>query len=208
MTFAGKKEMTAIWNLESVDSFGSWVAENHCLLRDVEPEVAADELYAELKKISEALGVEVSDSDGGLRKIIITAFSDPKLFGLVHALVQSASRVTDIEFIALKPPRGFGFKVQIAGNELVAKDLGFQLIADLSRAVRLLVGQDILRDLSDSGDAEEMAWLVVETGIGERLAGYIQHIEFSATADSSEQFKIDRLAELVEASFVPKHFTQ
>ena len=52
--------MTAVCSIESIDSFGSWVAENRRFLLDIAPEEAAEELYAKLKRTNEALGVEVS----------------------------------------------------------------------------------------------------------------------------------------------------
>ena len=80
----------------------------------------------------------------------------------------------------MKPPRGFDFTLTVGKYPVDAEDFAFAPLPDVDRGIHLLHPERILENLSRK-DAAELAWLVVETGIGEELASRLRHVKISDT---------------------------
>ena len=95
--------------------------------------------------------------------------------------------------MALKPPRGFDFAISVAGHRLQAKNLEFAPIADIPNGIQVVTTSNIFENLPEGKQAEELAWLIVETGIGEALTGQLRHIEFANIQLTKERRPISEL---------------
>lgn len=104
--------------------FSEWFGRNADRLRELSPDKAAEEVAAELGRHDARLGAEVADEDG-TRELIVTAFGEASLFGLVGALCRGAVR-PGWSVRSLKPARGFGFTLEIDGDEVDASNLRFE----------------------------------------------------------------------------------
>jgi len=184
--------------IEPVQSFVSWALEHLPELRDKPAEEAADAIGDAILKVDQGLGVEVSSIDENEdRELIVTAFSDAILFPLVRQIVELLSGVPGWRVIALKPPRGFEFSITVGTQRMRAKTLRFTSIPTIVGGIQLLVAKRILSDMPVEHDCEELAWLIVETGIGEELSSKLQHIEFASAESAKEKQPITKLAEFV-----------
>ncbi len=184
---------------EATRMFVSWGLNKLAGLRDESPEEAAEVIGNELLKADEGLGVEVSTvTEGEDRELIVTAFSDRALFSLVQHIAEQLSSVPGWKVIALKPPRGFEFTLTLGKQRLRANSLEFTSIPTVVGGIRLLVAQECLVEMAKAHDREELAWLIVETGIGEELSSRLQHIEFACDANAEAKYPITELAEYVE----------
>jgi len=184
---------------DAARNFVSWGFHNLPELRNQSAEEAAESIGNELLTIDQGLGVEVSDiCHGEDRELIVTAFSDPALFSLVRDIVQQLSSVPGWRVIALKPPRGFEFTLTVGKQRVHAKNLEFTPIPSIVAGVRLLVAQKCLVEIAKKPDSKELAWLIVETGIGEELSSKLQLIEFGSNARAKGKQPITKLAEYVE----------
>lgn len=185
---------------DKVKKFVNWVQENLTRLRHEPSAYVADQLGEEILRIDAQLGVEVSEDDNDVREVIVTAFSEPKLFSLVHQITRLLSNLPGWRFIALKPPRGFAFKLSAGQHEIDASALGFASIPDIKGGIRLVAPAQVLETLSEQ-ETEELAWLVVETGIGEELTGLLQHIELSSAQVTGKR-PIAELEAYIRANFI------
>jgi hypothetical protein len=181
-----------------VQRFVSWASANIGRLRKKRAEDAADAICEQILKVDGGLGVEVSQPCGKEeRELIITAFSDPALFPLVPEIVDRMPPAPGWRFIPLKPPRGFDFTNTVGHHKLQASALEFSPIPEIKGGVQLLVPEALMADLPPENDREEMAWLIVEGGIGEVLASLLAHIEFAAAEGISDKRPISELASFV-----------
>lgn len=166
-------------------------------LRKMDASDAADEIGDLLVSIDHRLGVEVAeDDDSDEREVIVTAFSDATAFDLVELIVAELPNLPGWHFVALKPPRGFDFTVSIENQKLDAKLLEFTPLPE--RGAIALVVPPALVDQVAGAESEELAWLIVETGIGERLAGQVQHVEFVSADRARVKWPIDQLPSYVQ----------
>jgi hypothetical protein len=143
--------------------------------------------------LDDRLGLEVSETDDG-HEAIVTAHGDPEAFETVDEIVASAPEVPGWTFVALHPPRGFDFEVSAGGKRFEASRLTFEPLpaADGSLRVRLHVPDP------SAPEWDELAALVIETGIGERLAARIDGIEVGERPESSENvFALEMLGAYV-----------
>ena len=157
---------------DKVVAFATW-ALTRSYLRYVMSflDVVAGRISDQLLIIDPQLGVEVGDDEPGLREVIVTAFSEPSLFPLVHRIVGSVSDISGWCFVALKPPRGFAFKLSAGGSMIDAKALAFAPIPDVDAGIQLVVSPAILTALPGGREAEELGWLIVETESAKSLPG-------------------------------------
>jgi hypothetical protein len=178
-----------------VQTFVSWVHDNAARLRAQPARAVADELGDAALQVHGQLGVEVADEDDGAREVIVTAFSDPSLFPLVRRIVDLLSDVSGWSFVCLKQPRGFAFTLEVGECQLDAEMLGFAPLSEIPGGIRLIAREEVLAALPPSEEAEELAWLIVETGVGEELAGQVQHVEFASAEEVvSDRRPIEELA--------------
>jgi hypothetical protein len=165
---------------DRIQRFVLWAKGNLQNLLTQASAVAADEIGDAILIVDDRLGVEVAnEANGGVREVIFTAFSNPELFPLVRRLCVALSEIPGWQFVALKPPRGFDFALTIAGHRLHAKKLEFAPISDIPNGIQLIPESDVFEHLPNAKQAEELAWLIVETGVGEELTARLQHIEFA-----------------------------
>jgi hypothetical protein len=167
-------------------------------LREMDAREAADEIGDLVVSLDKRLGVELAESDDSEeREVIITAFSDPTAFDLVERLVAGLRDLSGWRFVALKPARGFDFTVAVDDQMLNAKLLEFTPLPERG-AIALVVPTALAGHLADTKDSEELAWLIVETGIGENLAAHVQHLEFISADRAQVKWPIERLASYLE----------
>ncbi len=97
--------------------------------------------------------------------------------------------------MALKPPRGFDFSLTVGNSTIDASELAFCPMDEIPSGFQLLACNSIVASLVQSDDAEELAWLIVESGVGEEVAARIQHVEFASIESAATRIPIARLAE-------------
>jgi hypothetical protein len=179
-----------------VIEFGRWFSEHADQLRKLPASTAVDLIHSRLQAINQRLGVEVSD-DNVPREIVVSAGREPSLFGLVE-LICDTMRNTGWKVQALKPARGFGFKIKSGGIEINADTLLFEPLQSASRphevGIKLYAPHNLV-EAAVSG----AAWWIIETGIGERAASGISHVEVaSLPPDLSEPIPIRDLGAFLE----------
>jgi hypothetical protein len=183
---------------ERVQDFVSWVTANMAWFREQTAEEVAEEIGAAILDVDERLGVEVSQPNGDEdREVIVTAFSDLTVFPLVQEIVERIPHIQGWKFIPLKPPRGFDFTLSVGGYELKASKLEFRLIPEIEGGVQLLIPSPLFEMLPVGQEREEMAWLIVEGGIGEELSAKLKLIEFAGMERAKNKHPITELALLL-----------
>ena len=118
---------------------------------------------------------------GETREMILTAWSDPAAFDAVRELVAAAPELPGWQIIALKPPRGFAFALDVDGLRIDASELQLEPLAAAEDPK--LLGIRIYVPSASAADDEHLGRvlpLVLETGIGEEAAAQIDHTDFVA----------------------------
>ncbi|MBX5483505.1 MAG: hypothetical protein IRZ16_16915 [Myxococcaceae bacterium] len=178
------------------NAFVEWFRANSEALRARDPEVAGQEVMVELQKLDERLVAEVSDEVGGPRELVFSAQGDSELFELLEDLApRLATEGWTIH--PLRPPRGFEFKLDADGTVLDARTLYFEPLESPSMpgilGLRLFVDEPAVPALS------ELAWWVLETGIGEKACALIEHLEVAALPeDTGDLMPIRALANFID----------
>ena len=166
----------------------SWLIARQDELSVTRPAEVADAIAAEL---DDDLAVEVRD-DLGERRVVISANRDAARFDHVRALVAAAPRLSRWRFIALRPAQGWDFEFH-TDRRIDARALAFApRKTDAGLAVRLLVPNP---EWAGWGD---VAWQIVESGIGEEAAARIVNLEVGARADDDHVMAIETLANYVK----------
>ncbi len=182
------------------DDFVAWMTEHAARLRAAHPSRAADEIGDAVIAIDGRLGVEVSDpmpgETGRDRELVITASTDRSVAPLARAIAGAIAGLSGWDVIALRPARGFDFTAAIADTELRADELAFQPDPRTPRAIRLVVPTALL-DRVATQEAEDLAWMIVETGIGEDLASKISEINLVEKSRDVEGRPLTELAAVV-----------
>ncbi|MBZ0233060.1 MAG: hypothetical protein K8M05_12080 [Deltaproteobacteria bacterium] len=157
--------------------FVKWFKNASSRLLQLPPDEAADEIGEHLIERDGRLGVEVADeADGTAREMVVTAFSDPEAFQMARYVVNMLVGTPGWQVVALKPARGFAFNLEVGSRTLDASQL---MYVDLTNGgIGLVVSPQVFALLPEGRETEELAWLVVEGGIGEELAAQLNHIEF------------------------------
>lgn len=177
-----------------LNDFAQWFRMESGRLRHTPSEQVVDETLDYLTKIDDRIGVEVlRDEQAGDRELILTGFSDPEVFPVIYEIAEALNDIEGWKIVPLKPARGFGFSITVDGNKLAAKDLRFRAIDSIPNGFQLIApGISV-----SGGEAEEMAWLIVETGIGEEASGRITHLEFGGPQDRQNSRPISELADSI-----------
>jgi hypothetical protein len=158
--------------------FWRWFKVAESELRCADGQMAADRVEARLRAVDPRIGIEVGEP-GERRELIFTAWSHAEFFPAVRALVAAAPPgLAGWELIALKPPRGFEFAIDVDGLQIDARRLWFDALASPDApgalGIRVYVGVGVAP--SDQRWAQALG-LIVETGIGEDAAAQIDYIE-------------------------------
>lgn len=180
----------------AIRQFAEWFRSHSDVLSRMSSDDVASEVAERLAAMDERLGVEVERPRGcEKRRIILTAFSDRSAFSLVRAIADEVGQNAEWNILALKPPRGFEFFITLGGQRLRADALRFRPLPEIENGFEFLVP-----DITVSGDgAEEAAWLIAETGVGEELAGGISHLEFGNSADLAGSIPITEFASALQS---------
>lgn len=164
----------------------AWLQDDDALqgaLRTMSAEQVAERFGAELAKVDDRVGVEVTDRSG-TREVLLTAGGDADAFGRVRELVAGAPAMPGWAYVALRPGRGFEFDIEVGGRMFPARALSFVALekgdAPTSLAIRLLVPNP------EAGDWAEAGLSVIEAGVGEEAAARIGYLEIGKREDDTE----------------------
>lgn len=183
-----------------LSSFIDWFLAESDRLRYTASAQVADELATRLATIDDRIGVEVErDTTSSRRELILTGFSDPDVFPVIFRIAHALNEVEGWKIVPLKPARGFEFSVTVGGKKVEAKKLRFRAINGIPNGFQIVAPGMLV-----SGEgAEEVAWLIVETGIGEKLSGQISHLEFGVPQDEQETRPITDLDDCIRVNTSP-----
>jgi hypothetical protein len=162
------------------DQFWQWMSENSGELLQADGPSVADQVEERLREIDERLGVEVSDP-GEVRELIVTAWSQSAAFAAARELVAAAPKLAGWQIIALKPPRGFSFGINLDGLRIDASELQFDPLS--AEENPKLLGVRVYVPSATDDEDERLARalpLILEAGIGEEAAAAIDHTDFVA----------------------------
>jgi hypothetical protein len=180
--------------------FWRWFAAEEAELRRAGGQIVADRVEARLREHDPRIGIEVGDP-GEERELIFTAWSDAEAFPAVRALVGTGPDPSPgWKLIALKPPRGFEFGIDVDGLQVDARRLWFDALASPEApgalGIRVYVG--VGAPSSDQRWAQALA-LIIETGIGEDAAAQIDYIEpYGGPPPDERSLPIDQLLPFVK----------
>jgi hypothetical protein len=170
---------------DEVETFVSWLREESVRLRNAPVEDAAEGIAERLEQIDSRLGIELAkEPESGEMDLIVTAYSNEALFAIVRDLTSRLVPLPGWRVTALKPARGFDFDISFGKHTVRASELRWRELADVPHGFALIAPQQSSIDIPSGSDGEELAWLVVETGLGEELASRIEHLEFSRTGQA------------------------
>ena len=178
--------------------FWRWMKDASAELLEADGQAVADEIEERLSEIDKRLGVEVS-GPAERRELIITAWSDPSAFAAVRGLVAAAPPLPGWQIIALKPPRGFEFGIDLDGLKVDANELQFEPLAAAEDPK--LLGVRIYVPSAGDDDDERLGRalpLILETGIGEEAAAQIDHSEYVAGPGDERALPIGELLRYVQ----------
>ena len=164
----------------TIDEFWQWMSDSSAELLEADGQEVADRVEERLSVIDARIGVEVSGA-AEPREMIITAWSDRAAFDVVRDIVAAAPPLEGWEIIALKPPRGFEFALDLDGLHIDASELMFDPLS-AQEDPRLLGVRVYVPGAADDDDERlnRALPLILETGIGEEAAAQIDHSDFIA----------------------------
>jgi hypothetical protein len=159
-----------------IEQFWRWFQQHASALASDDDAAVADKLHAALIAIDEAIAVEVATVDNQVREVIISGSGEPAAMQKVKAVVNASPVTHAWRFIALKPPRGFDFKLDYGGTELDASRLHFGSMVSASNPGLLGIMIYCPDRLLRSKRIRDVMWRIVETGLGEEMAQSIAAI--------------------------------
>ena len=171
----------------TIDEFWEWMSESSAELLQADGEEVADQIEARLREYDARIGVEVSEP-AEPREMIITAWSQRDAFDAVRELVAAAPALEGWQIIALKPPRGFEFGLNLEGLRIDANELRFDPLS--AQEDPKLLGIRVYVPSATDEDDERLSRalpLILETGIGEEAAAQIDHTDFIAGAPEDDK---------------------
>jgi hypothetical protein len=176
---------------DAVDAFARWFDERSDELLALPTRDAVDVIHARLQDVADGLGVEVGDEQAG-RELVISAGRDRELFPLVDRLCDRLRRPSWLVH-ALKPPRGWDFTTTVGDVDIPAAELFFDPLESASRpgelGLRLFAPEPLVDAVRDA------AWWMLETGLGEREAAGLAHVEAAPLTASEDPIPLRRLGE-------------
>ena len=171
----------------TIDEFWEWMTDNSAELLEADGQEVADRVEERLRDIDSRIGVEVSGA-AEPREMIITAWSDPAVFDAVRDIVAAAPPLDGWQIIALKPPRGFAFELNLDGLHIDASELMFDPLS--AQEDPKLLGVRVYVPGAGDDDDERLNRalpLILETGIGEEAAAQIDHTDFMPGAPQDQK---------------------
>jgi hypothetical protein len=153
-------------------TFQTWLAQNKGSLIGADGKSTAALLNDALDSVGEGVAVEVAD-DGS--EIIVTADGRKHRFAAAERVSQMLLDA-GLPARALRPPRGFDFSLDADGVEIDASKLRFELSREDGNLALQLSG---CPPMASREDGPGWADLVVQTGIGERLAAEVTYFSWT-----------------------------
>lgn len=185
---------------QSIEGFWHWVRCNRTRLEIAtrQPGPVVDDLHKRLRSIHPGLRVEVGSDLNGAYELVISAEGDSTLFPLVDAIIDRSPTLPAWRFQALKPARGWEFTIDFEGVELSPSDIWIRLHDIPSASTEVTVHPTCRAAIPEAHLLETIA-LIIETGLGERLAAeIIQNMEIVDTRDDPSAQGFVKLLTLAE----------
>lgn len=156
-----------------------------------------DEVLGRLKRIDPGLAFEVSGPEQLPREFVVTAGGRPTLFPLVETVVAQAPALPGWTFVALKAAQGFDFSTRFEDLRLDARRMWFLPLThrEAPAAVGLRLGVPGM-DPAQEHQVVTAVWLILDTGLGERDAAAVSHLEVRPLPRDPEAAGFIELAEL------------
>ena len=177
----------------AIDAFSRWFDERSDELLALPTREAVDAIHARLQDVADGLGVEVGDEQAG-RELVISAGRERDLFPLVDRLCDRLRRPSWLVH-ALKPPRGWDFTTTVGDVDIPVAELFFDPLESASRpgelGLRLFAPEPLVEAVCDA------AWWMLETGLGEREAAGLAHVEVAPLTDPDGPLPLRRLGEFL-----------
>lgn len=170
-----------------MNEFWRWFAQAEPRLRAAHPREVTGEIEDRVRLFDPRIGVELGDAD--VRELIFTVYVQVEAFDLVKALVAAAPAFPAWRMIALKPPRGFDFAIDVNGQQVDAAAITFEALDAPAMpgaiGIRCFVDDALWSDDNSKG----ILRLIIATGIGEEAA--------PRGRAPAEPIRIEVLAELI-----------
>jgi hypothetical protein len=163
------------------NKFWQWFVQNEKRLLRLDPDQITEEVYAQLEAFISPVVVEVA-AEGTPRELIISACGVAESFSIVKQFVAAAPSMPEWQFIALKPPRGFDFKMNIGGCEVDGNALRFDPLTPKEGPPRLGIQVFGPADIAGEEELDSILITIVEAGIGEEVAAAIEHLAYADIA--------------------------
>jgi hypothetical protein len=185
--------------------FWSWFLEQrHRLLRFRSgfDDPLLDEIQNELHQFCEHLWFEIGGHPSGPLEFVVSAEGNSAYFDQVNLLVSQAPHLEGIEIVAFKQPQGFDFVTTYEGADIDPSACWFLPLVSSRKPglVALRVGCPMFGSVPES-TLESGLYIVVETGLGELVAGqriaFIEACELPADPERKGFFPLKELAEYI-----------
>lgn len=177
-----------------VEQFWRWFKQQARVLLSDDDMAVADKLHAALAAVDEAIAVEVATVSDQVREVIISGSGEPATMQKVKSIVDVAPIDHSWRFIALKPPKGFDFKLGYGGTEVDASQLHFDPLEAGGHPELLGIMIYCPDSLAKIDGITDVMWHIVETGLGEEAAQSIATIKVeSETNRHDEAIEIQQL---------------
>lgn len=179
--------------------FWSWFEKQAPDLEKQEPEARGAALNERLAELGSAIQVEVILYEEGPTEIVFTADGDVELFPEIHALVAAAPSRDGWSFVALRPPQGFEFNLDLDGEGVISADtLTFEPLESPQMPGAIGLRVFVEPELAEREDLGDVLWTLLETGIGEERLAQIMHIEVAPKDAAQEPVPITVLPVFLE----------
>lgn len=179
--------------------FWKWFAKEEPRLRRLAPEEAVPIIEESLQRVDPRLGVELGTNTEEVQEMMVTAGGEKDAFSIVRSLTEIAPAFPAWLVVPLKPPRGFRFSLDAGGREVKASLLVFDPLESSADADALGILVYVDPDLAKSADAQDIVWLILETGVGEYAAAQIAHLEVASREEATgRELPIEKLGEYIE----------
>ncbi len=179
--------------------FWKWFGDEERHLRQLDAQELVDVLCSRLSWLKPDLSIEVSIPKEPEHEVevIVSVAGNRARFADVRELVGQAPTLSDWRFLALKPARGFDFTADIGGCQVKANELFFDPLSagdSISLGVQLYAPTGLAQHPAN----EEIAWTILETGIGEEACSFIARVDvLDSQSQSTGALPISDLGEYV-----------
>ncbi len=184
---------------DKMEAFVAWFQAEASALRELDSPVLSELIGRRLALLEPRLGALTwQPGDGQNTHAIITAYAESSLFDLVEALVARIGPLDGWTVIPLKQPYHSEFTARCAGYAIETATLRYMQLPGVERGILLLLPEGT--PLPDRADiVDELASMVLEARLGERLAAEIDHVELAESSATLPAFPFSGLQAYVES---------